>query len=154
MKHSKLATCALLPLASVALTGPALAYDPIVEENAWPRLDYAADGECEGEIRGNGKIFLINAVGLGSEQPGRYYLTNQDMVPIDWEIVTGPNGEWMRYYIPFLPGGDHEAGTVNVSISTRYCSLNLTFDWDTYIPENDWSSKRALDEALRREGKR
>ena len=133
-------TLAILPLA--ALAGTAQAYDPIVVEKGWPQLDYASDGPCEAEIRGNGKVFLINAVGLGAETPGRYIVTNEDMKPIDWQILTSPDGRWARYYVPFLPNLD--AGTVQVTISTRQCSLDLSFNWDTYIPANDWASKRAM----------
>jgi hypothetical protein len=132
----------LLPLLAVLLTGPALAYDPIVEKDGWHQVDFDRDGRCVGEIRTNGKFALINAEGLGAAEAGRYLVSNEDMKPIDWSIRAGPAGEWVRYYSPFLPG--REAGLVNVTISTRSCRLNLAFEWDTYNPRNDWASIRAM----------
>jgi hypothetical protein len=132
---------AILPLVA-ALAGSANAYDPIVEKQGWRQIAFDRDGDCAGEVRTNGKFALINAAGLGAGAPGRYLVTNEDMKPIDWSIAAGPDGEWVRYYVPFLPGED--GGTVRVSISTRQCSLSLAFAWDTYDPTNDWASIRAM----------
>jgi hypothetical protein len=132
---------AILPLLA-ALAGSAAAYDPIVLKQNWRQIAFDRDGDCAGEVRTNDRFALINAAGLGSGVPGRYLVTNEDMKPIDWTITTGPDGEWVRYYVPFLPGKD--AGTVQVTISTRRCSLNLAFAWDTYNPANDWASIRAM----------
>ena len=134
MPHIKPFYLAALPLAAIGLSGPASAYDPIVVKDGWKQVAYDRDGDCEGEVRGNGKIFLINAIGLGEYADGRYYVTNVDMMPIDWDIVTGPNGEWTRYYIPYIP--NYEEGTVNVRISTRACNISMTFDWKAF--EDDY----------------
>lgn len=132
---------AVLPLAA-ALAGAAQAYDPIVLSKEWRQIDFDRDGKCAAEIRTNGKFALINAAGLGAGAPGRYLVTNENMKPIDWSITAGPDGEWVRYYTPFLPG--KQAGTVEVTIATRQCSLNLAFAWDRYNPKNDWASIRAM----------
>jgi hypothetical protein len=132
---------AVLPLFAV-LAGSADAYDPIVVKQGWRQIAFDRDGACAGEVRTNGKFALINAAGLGAGAEGRYLVTNADMKPIDWTITAGPDGEWVRYYVPFLPG--KEAGTVQVTISTRRCSLSLAFAWDTYNPANDWASIRAM----------
>lgn len=129
----------LLPL---VLAGPAAAYDPIVVEQGWHQVAFDRDGDCAAEIRTNRKFALINAAGLGAGEQGRYYLTNADMEPIDWSIVANERGEWRKYYVPYLP--DVEAGIVEITLSTRQCTLNLAFQWDTYVPDNDWSSIRAM----------
>lgn len=132
---------AIMPLLAV-LAGSANAYDPIVEKQGWRRIAFDRDGNCAGEVRTNGRFALINAAGLGPGAPGRYLVTNEDMKPIDWTITAGPDGEWVRYYSPFLPG--KETGTVVVTIATRQCSLSLAFAWDRYNPRNDWASIRAM----------
>ena len=132
---------AVLPLAAM-LSGVAWAYEPIVVAQNWRQIAFDRDGDCAGEVRTNGRFALINAAGLGSGAEGRYLVTNEDMKPIDWSIEAGPGGEWVRYYVPFLPGKD--AGTVQVTISTSQCSLSLAFEWDTYNPANDWASIRAM----------
>ena len=90
-----------LPLATLMLAGSAHAYDPIVQTRGWKQVAYDKDQGCEGEVRGNGQIYYIYAVGLGASTQGRYHLTNVDMEPIDWNITADDNGEWARYYIPF-----------------------------------------------------
>jgi hypothetical protein len=117
------------PLAAIGLATSASAYDPIVEARGWQQVAHDKDQGCEAEVRGNGQIFYVYAVGLGSGGAGRYEVTNRDMPPIDWSITADENGEWARYYIPILP--NHRGGTVRVNISTVDCSLAMAFDWRT-----------------------
>ena len=124
-----------LPLATLMLAGSAHAYDPIVQTRGWKQVAYDKDQGCEGEVRGNGQIYYIYAVGLGASTQGRYHLTNVDMEPIDWNITADDNGEWARYYIPFHYNLEYAAdqprysGTVRITLATVQCSLNLAFDW-------------------------
>jgi hypothetical protein len=131
----------LLPLLLIA--GSARAYDPIVIEGDWQQLAHAKNGDCEAEARGNGQIVYIYAIGLGADEPGQYHLTNGDIVPIDWDIHADGNGEWARYYLPYVP--PRRAGTVNVTISTRECTLGLEFQWRTGIPVIDVDGTQHLE---------
>lgn len=129
----------ILPLAVAGMATSASAYDPIVMNNGWQQVSFDKDQGCEGEVRGNGKIYYVFAVGLGDGASAHYHLTNEDMVPIDWDITADDNGEWARYYVPFnytpRDGGLPKAsGTVNVSISSESCSLNMAFDWQDGYP--------------------
>jgi len=142
MNYPKLGQLAILSLAATFLAGPSAAYDPIVEKQGWPQIDFDRNGRCAGEIRGNGKIFLVNVSGLGSAASGRYYLANQDMKPIDAPITANGEGEWSNYYVPFLP--NYDAGTVWVVIETDQCRLNLSFDWDAYGVQNYWTGSGAM----------
>ena len=132
-------TLLTLPLAALGLAGSAHAYDPIVLERGWNQLSYDKDRGCEAEVRGNGQIYYIYAVGLGANALGRYFLTNENMEPIEWRITADDNGEWARYYIPFgytpRDGGlPKNSGTVRVNISTDQCSLDLAFGWGLGYP--------------------
>jgi hypothetical protein len=117
----------LLILPLLAFAGAAHAYDPLVEARGWQRLAHARSGDCEAEARGNGQIVYIYATGLGADAEGHYYLTNGDVNPVDWAFQADGEGEWARYYMPYVPS--QRGGTVNVTISTRECSLGLAFNW-------------------------
>jgi hypothetical protein len=117
----------LLFLPLLALATSASAYDPIVLARGWQQLAYDRNGDCEAEARSNGQIVYIYAVGLGDDAEGHYFLTNGEMTPIDWNIQADSEGEWARYYVPYLPS--RRDGVVNVTISTDECSLGLAFQW-------------------------
>lgn len=131
----------VLPL--LALAGSASAYDPIVLKRDWQQVAYDKSGDCEAEVRTNGQIVYIYAVGLGADAPGRYHLTNGDMQPIDWNIQADGNGEWARYYTPYR--SPHRDGSVNVAITTERCSLGLAFQWRTGVPVIDVDGTRHLE---------
>ena len=67
-------TLLILPLLVAGMATSASAYDPIVLENGWQQLSYDQDQGCEGEVRGNGKIFYVYAVGLGDGAAAHYHL--------------------------------------------------------------------------------
>ena len=138
----------ILALPLVALAASAHAYDPIVTEQGWAQVAYAKDRGCEAEVRGNGQVYYIYAVGLGAGAAAHYHVTNRDMPPIDWNITADENGEWARYYIPFLP--NHRSGTVNVDIASADCSLAMAFDWRTGYPviETDGTTHIVSDDDL------
>ena len=131
----------LLPLLLIAES--AQAYDPIVLDRGWQQLAHAENGDCEAEARGNGQIVYIYATGLGADEAGRYFLTNGTMKPIDWDIQADGNGEWARYYIPARPS--RSSGTVNVTIATGRCSLDLAFQWRTGIPVIEMDGTRHIE---------
>lgn len=131
-------TLVILPL--IALAGSAHAYDPIVLKRGWQQVAYDEDQGCEAEVRGNGQIYYIYAIGLGEGARARYHLANGDMKPIDWAIRADANGEFARYYIPFRFDPHYaevtrHSGTVEINISTVECSLELSFEWQRGIVE-------------------
>lgn len=133
----------LLILPLIACAGAAHAYDPIVEARGWRQLAHDRNGTCEAEARGNGQVIYIYATGLGADAEGRYFLTNGDIVPIERDIQADSDGEWARYYMPYVPS--QRGGTVNITISTRECSLGLAFDWRRGITVIDVDGTRHLE---------
>lgn len=137
----------LIALLLAASAGTASAYDPIVERRGWPQVAYDEDQDCEGEVRGNGQIFYIYAVGLGSGTRANYYLTNGDMKPIDWQVRADSDGEFARYYMPFRW---HRRGDgVSITITTQDCQLDLQFDWKRgYVMIEPDGTRHLVDDAV------
>lgn len=130
-----------LPLLACA-TG-ASAYDPIVLDRGWQQLAHDRNGDCAAEARSNGQAVYILATGLGSDAAGHYSLTNGEVSPVDWDIQADGNGEWARYYIPYVPS--RRGGTVNVTISTGRCNLDLAFTWRRGTMTIDMDGTRQLE---------
>lgn len=122
MIGTSLATFTLL-----ALSGPAGALDEIVTARGWAQVDYAEDGDCRAEVRGNGQFYRIAGQGL---QPGEVVgmrLQNEDIRPIERRIAANGDGAWREFYVPFL--WNREGGLVQVALASETCSLNLSFAW-------------------------
>ena len=117
---------ALLPLLALNLAASAAtAADPV--DSAWPEVARAQDGNCELSVTGNGRFYRIAASGLGADAPGRLFLSNGDMKPLDWTIRATGNGGFARYYLPFR---QHRAGgDVLVSVQSERCDLSTAFAW-------------------------
>lgn len=119
------ATLALCLAAEVAQTA-----EPI--DAAWPEVALARDGGCVLSVTGNGRFYRIAASGLGAGVPGRFFVSNGDMKPLDWQIRAGGTGEFARYYLPFRHdrNGDAILGdTVRVTVTTTVCELSTAFRW-------------------------
>ena len=117
---------------------------PTRAEANWPQLDYAKDGNCEGEVRGNGKFFRFYIVGLSARENARFQLTNTDakrpdgdMKPIDWRVRADRIGEWSKLFIPFMIPMPmmvrREGGEVAANFSGETCNLSLSFYWQRGI---------------------
>lgn len=107
-----------------------------IEAN-WPQLSYARDGDCEAEVRGNGKFFRIYVVGLPARESARFRLTNGIMKPIDWRVRAAGDGTWSKLYIPFMLPMPYmerqEGGEVSVNFASEECNLSLSFAWQRSI---------------------
>ena len=118
-------TTALLPILALALASPAAAAKPIDAD--WPEVARAEDGDCELTVTGNGRFYRIEASGLGADAPGRLFLSNGDMKPLDWSIRAADDGGFARYYLPFR--WHRDGGEVLVSVQSARCDLIATFPW-------------------------
>jgi hypothetical protein len=117
---------AILPLVALTLAASAAsAADPIDAD--WPEVARVQDGNCELSVTGNGRFYRIAASGLGGDAPGRFFLSNGDMKPLDWSIRSTGNGEFARYYLPFR--WHREGGAVLVSLESARCNLAASFAW-------------------------
>ena len=112
---------ALVVIASVA---PAAAYDPIVLERGWYRVDAFESGECAGEVGTNGRFYAISASGFAPSETAYLTITNGDMVPIERAVRTSGAGRWQDYYIPFRPNRG-EGGEVTVTLAGQSCTVPL-----------------------------
>lgn len=118
--------------AFLGLAAAAMIADPAAARAVeLPLLAFARDGQCELEVTGNGKIFLVAVTGLGASGRGRYLVRNGDMKPIDWRITATPQGRWARYYMPFR--WHRQGGEVQVSVETAECRLSAAFPWQRGI---------------------
>jgi hypothetical protein len=117
----------LLAGAALTLTEPANAWDEIVTERGWQQVDYAENGDCRAEVKGNGQFYRIAQVGLRPGEVVRFYLANEDIRPIEYRLVADGDGAWRYFYVPFL--WHRDGGTVSVELTSASCTLNLTFDW-------------------------
>lgn len=110
---------------------------PTPVEAGWPQFDYARDGDCEAEVRGNGKIFRIYVVGLSARETARFLLTNGIMEPIDWQVGAAADGTWSKLFIPFLMPAPkmirQESSVVSVDFIGEACTLSLSFPWQRGI---------------------
>jgi hypothetical protein len=111
----------------LALSGPAGAIDEIVTARGWSQVDYAEDGACRAEVRGNGQFYRIAGQGLQPGEVLRLRLRNEDIKPIEHRIVAGDDGAWRDFYVPFV--WHLEGGIVQVDLASETCSLNLSFAW-------------------------
>ena len=111
----------ILALASTA----ASAVEPIDAD--WPEVARVRDGDCALTVTGNGRFYRIEAAGLGAEAPGRLFLANGDMKPLDWSIRATGDGGFARYYLPFRWHRDGDE--VLVSVRSARCDLAATFAW-------------------------
>jgi hypothetical protein len=114
----------LLSLLAVALAPAAIA-EPI--DAGWSEVARASDGDCELSVTSNGRFYRIAASGLGAGAPGRYFLSNGDMKPLDWSIRAANDGGFARYYLPFR--WHRDGGDVLVSVQSERCVLAATFAW-------------------------
>lgn len=119
-------TLAIL-LAAVAAAPASAAW----QGSDWPIVAQSDDNGCALEISGNGRIFLIEAQGLGAGSVARLQLTNGDMTPIDWTVRAGADGRIARYHMPFR--FNRAGGVVGVSIDARQCALSASFGWQRGI---------------------
>lgn len=111
----------------LALSGPAGALDEIVTARGWSQVDYAEDGACRAEVRGNGQFYRIAGQGVRPGEVVRLRLQNAGIKPIEYSIVANDDGAWRNFYVPFV--WRLEGGTVEVGLASETCSLNLSFDW-------------------------
>ena len=93
----------------------------------WPEVARTQDGDCALSVTGNGRFYRIEASGLGAEAPGRLFLSNGDMRPLDWSIRAAGDGGFARYYLPFR--WHRDGGEVLVSVQSARCDLAATFAW-------------------------
>lgn len=117
-----------IALSALALASGAAAYDPIVLEHGWYRVDIYDHRGCFGEVGTNGQFFVLTVAGLEPGEQARLFLTNGDMQPIDRVVRADGTGRWREYYIPFRPNRG-EGGEVLASISGARCNVPLSFAW-------------------------
>ena len=116
----------VLPLIALFFAASAApAAGPI--DSAWPEVARAQDGNCALSVTGNGRFYRIVASGLGAGAPGRLFLANGDMKPLDWTIRAAGDGGFARYYLPFRWRRD--GGDVQVSVESARCNLSMSFAW-------------------------
>lgn len=135
MHHYRPAFC----LAALALS---FAGQPAMSSvwDSWPVLDAASDGDCQLEILGNGKFMLIRAQGLGAAEEGRFQVTNPQMKPVEWRVISDTNGVFVRAFLPNLWNrGDgtirdrQSSGVVTATVTTGHCSVTTSAPWKTEI---------------------
>ena len=117
----------LLGAVAVALSGPAGAWDEIVYQRGWQQVDYAEDGACRAEVRGNGQFYRIAQAGLRPGEVVYFYLANEDVKPVEYRLVADSDGAWRQFYVPFL--WNRDGGTVFVELESASCTQRLAFDW-------------------------
>ncbi|MFZ1741223.1 MAG: hypothetical protein WAT93_00110 [Pontixanthobacter sp.] len=103
------------------------AYDPVILAKGWERVDFASAEGCEAEIGTNGQFYVIAVYGMRPDEAGSFYLTNEDIKPINRRIRANQQGNWSEYYVPYLWG--RSGGLVNINIASESCALNLSFEW-------------------------
>ena len=117
----------LAGLGILALSGPAAALDEIVGARGWQQVDYAENGACRAEVRGNGQFYRIAGEGVRPGEVVRFVLQNEDIKPVEYNVVANGDGAWREFYIPFVWHLD--GGVVRVNLSSESCNLNLSFAW-------------------------
>jgi len=118
----------VLAAALAATAASAAAYDPIVLQRGWYRVDAFDDGECAGEVGTNGQFYVISASGFAPGEPAFLTITNGDMRPIEREVRADDDGRWQDYYIPFR-FGHGEGDAVTVTLAGEHCMVALGFEW-------------------------
>ena len=101
-------------------------------DSGWPEVARAEGGGCALSVTGNGQFYRIAASGLGADAPGRFFLSNGDMKPLDWTIRATGDGGFARYYLPFR--WHRDGGDVLVSLESAGCSLTTSFAWQRAEP--------------------
>lgn len=114
--------------ATLASAVPAAAYDPVVLSRGWVRVASDSTDECEAEVGSNGKFYIVAVYGLQPGERARFYLTNEEIRPIDRRVTADSGGNWSTYYLPFL--WNYTGGTVDIRIDGGACHLSLSFDWE------------------------
>jgi|SRR5688572_14713332 hypothetical protein len=114
-------------LAILALSGPAMALDEIVEARGWQQVDYVEQGQCRAEVRSNGLFYRIAGQGQRPGEEVRLFLQNEDIRPVQYRVVANGQGRWREFYVPFV--WHLEGGTVRVNMASERCNLDLSFDW-------------------------
>jgi hypothetical protein len=101
----------------------------IAQQWLGPTVAFVEEEEtgCQLLIRGNGIYYKISAAGLAPGEEARFYVTNQDMRPIDRKVRANQGGGWAEFYVPFL--AKYHAGSVEVTISSATCHVRTGFDW-------------------------
>ena len=115
----------LLLLALNLAASAATAAGPV--DSGWPEVARAEDGDCALSVTGNGQFYRIAASGLGADAPGRLFLANGDMKPLEWTIRATGNGGFARYYLPFR--WNRAGGDVLVSVESARCTISTGFAW-------------------------
>lgn len=110
------------------LPSAAAAYDPIVLDRGWIRVDAFQNDECAGEVGTNGQFYVISASGFAPAESAFLTITNGDMRPIERAVRVDDEGRWQDYYIPFRPNRG-EGDTVTVTLAGERCTVPLTFTW-------------------------
>jgi hypothetical protein len=109
-------------------TTPAQALDEIVTARGWRQVDYAENRTCRAEVRGNGKTYRIAGSGFAPGEPVDIRLANANLKALEYRDMANGDGDWRRFYVPFLwntPGG-----LVTVTVTTPRCRLALDFTWE------------------------
>lgn len=119
---------AALTLAAVLAGSAAAAYDPLVLERGWYRVDAFEQGGCAGEVGTNGRFYVISASGFAPGEPAFLTITNGDMRPVERAVRADGKGNWREYYIPFRFNRG-EGDTVGVTLAGESCVVPLAFDW-------------------------
>jgi len=114
--------------AASAIASAAIAYDPVVLERGWYRVDRFEGEECAAEVGTNGQFYVISVSGLSPGELAFLTITNGDMAPIARSVRASGDGEWREYYIPFRYNRG-EGGTVAVTLASADCTVPLGFDW-------------------------
>ena len=130
--RSRMIGIGLAGTAVLALSGPAAAFDEIVGARGWEQVDYAENGACRAEVRGNGRFYRIAGEGVRPGEVVRFHLQNENLGPVDYRVVANGDGAWREFYIPFT--WHRDGGTVNVSLASESCSLSLSFAWQRQQP--------------------
>lgn len=121
---------ACLYLSALLMLGASAAgaYDPIVVDRGWYRVDRFEDAGCRGEVGTNGQFYVISVAGLKPGGPALLRIENGDMPPIARAVRADGAGSWQQYYIPFRPNRG-AGGRVFARVSDGECSIPLSFDW-------------------------
>ncbi len=118
----------VLAAALAATAATAAAYDPIVLQRGWYRVDAFDDGECTGEVGTNGQFYVISASGFAPGEKAFLTITNGDMRPIERAVHADADGHWQDYYIPFRPNRG-EGDVVTLTLAGERCVVPLGFAW-------------------------
>lgn len=122
-------TWAMLPALGLCAAS-ASAYDGIVLERGWERVDFAESGPCQAEVGTNGRFYVIAVYGMEAREQASFTLSNGGMRPIQRVVRADGEGVWTDYYVPFRWGVD--GGTVDAQVSSESCTVALSFDWKRF----------------------